>query len=144
MSSIGQMIVPLPTTNPTGLGSYVDPVNTDPAVNTTAGSLNANTKGILQEIQSTDPVQTYQSNSYAHLTSGTTTVKTGAGTLASLIVNSPGTTVTATIYDNTAGSGTVIAIVLLAAGMNLTYNVEVGVGITVVLSGACDVTVGYR
>jgi hypothetical protein len=82
--------------------------------------------------------------SFSNITSGTTTIKTGAGILQQLIVNNPGTTVTATIYDNTAGSGTKIGTVLLVAGMSLSYGIAFSNGLTVVLSGACDLTISYR
>lgn len=87
---------------------------------------------------------TLQSDTYKNITSGTNLVKSGAGSFARLIVNDPGSTVTATIYDNIAASGTKIATVTLVAGMNLGYGIAFGTGLTVVLSGACDVTITYQ
>lgn len=87
--------------------------------------------------------------SYSHIsTSTTTTVKSGAGYLKSVTVNSKGTIAsTITIYDNTAGSGTVIGIIdSLNLGGTFTFNVNIATGITIVTTGtvAPDVTVSYR
>lgn len=48
-------------------------------------------------------------NSYRNITgNGTTTVKSGSGTLHGIVINNNGTGGTITVYDNTAGSGTVM------------------------------------
>ena len=78
----------------------------------------------------------------------TTTVKTGAGYLYSLTVNTKGATAsTATIYDNTAGSGTKIGTVDVTANVGtLLYNVQFTTGLTIVTATgtAGDLTVAYR
>ncbi len=82
--------------------------------------------------------------SYLNMAAGaTTTVKSGAGVLFAVIVNNPGTTITLTLYDNTAGSGTKIATIALAAGQTLPYGLNFGTGLTAVLSGTADVTIVY-
>lgn len=86
---------------------------------------------------------------FSHIsTSTTTTVKSGAGFLHAIIVNSLGTVAsTTTVYDNTAGSGTVIAVInTLALSGTLTYDVAFSTGLTLVTTGtvAPDVTVSYR
>jgi hypothetical protein len=82
--------------------------------------------------------------SYLNMAAGaTTTAKSGAGVLFAVIVNNPGTTITLTLYDNTAGSGTKIATIALAAGQNLQYGCNFGTGLTAVLSGTADVTIVY-
>lgn len=82
--------------------------------------------------------------SYLNMAAGaTTTAKSGAGVLFAVIVNNPGTTITLTLYDNTAGSGTKIATIALVAGMNLQYGLNFGTGLTAVLSGTADVTIVY-
>lgn len=82
--------------------------------------------------------------SYSHLTAAATTViKSGAGVLFAVIVNNPGLTITLTLYDNTAGSGTVMAVIALTASANLQYGMNFGVGLTAVLSGTADVTIVY-
>lgn len=81
-------------------------------------------------------------------TATTTTVKSGAGHLKKIIVNAKGTVAsTITIYDNTAGSGTVIGVI---DSLNLygtfSYDLAFSTGLTLVTTGtvAPDVTVIYR
>lgn len=87
--------------------------------------------------------------SYQHIsTATTTTVKSGAGGLHSVVVNTLGTVAsTTTIYDNTTGSGTVIGVIntLTLAGM-FVYDVAFTVGLTIVTTGtvAPDLTVSYQ
>lgn len=81
-------------------------------------------------------------------TSTTTTVKTGAGVLNGVTVNSKGTIAsTITIYDNTAGSGTKIGTIdsLNLAGQ-FVFGVAFATGLTLVTTGtaAPDITVSYR
>lgn len=88
-------------------------------------------------------------NLYAHIsTATTTTVKSGTGTLHSVTVNTLGTVAsTTTIYDNTAGSGTVIGVInTLALGGTFTFDVQFTTGLTLVTTGtvAPDVTVSYK
>lgn len=78
----------------------------------------------------------------------TTTVVTGAGSLHSLIINTPVANGTITIYDNTAGSGTKIGTItfpatLLSSGpVSVIYDCKFAVGLTLVTVGASlDVTV---
>jgi hypothetical protein len=100
-------------------------------------------------VSMTNPVQTYQSNSYLNITTNTTTtVKSGAGTLACIAVNTKGASSnTATIYDNTAGSGTLIGKIdtTTAVGVQC-YNVAFGTGLTIVTATGtgADLTVSYR
>lgn len=86
---------------------------------------------------------------YAHIsTAATTTVKSGAGTLHTITVNGLGTVASiCTIYDNTAGSGTVIGILNTLAGQQTyDYDVAFTTGLTLVTTGtvAPDITVSYR
>ena len=76
-------------------------------------------------------------------TATTTTVKSGAGHLHSIVVNT--TAIGAiTVYDNTAGSGTKIA-TLKASVVEGTYlyDVQFATGLTVVTAAASDVTVTF-
>lgn len=87
-------------------------------------------------------------NSFAHIsTATTTTVKTGAGILHSITVNTLGTVAsTATVYDNTSGSGTVIAVInTLALSGSFVLDVAFSTGLTIVTTGtaAPDLTVSY-
>lgn len=80
----------------------------------------------------------------------TTTVKTGAGNLIAIINNKSVASSTITIYDNTAASGTKIGTVtnpgtLLQSQYPLAYNGLVfSTGLTIVTSGADDLTVVYK
>jgi hypothetical protein len=79
-------------------------------------------------------------------TSTTTVVKTGGGILNSVVVNTKGTTASVvTVYDNTAGSGTKIATIdsLNQVGGYI-YGTQFATGLTIVTTGAPDITVTYR
>lgn len=97
-----------------------------------------------------DPVQTYVSNSYLNVAAGTATtvVKSGAGTLASITINTKGASSnTLTVYDNTAGSGTKIATIdTTVAAITLNFNVAFATGLTIVSATGtgADYTVAYR
>lgn len=83
-------------------------------------------------------------------TATTTTIKSGAGLLHAIIINKAIATATITIYDNTAGSGTKIATITFGATLLTdppllgTYDVSFSTGLTVVTSGATDITLCYR
>jgi hypothetical protein len=87
---------------------------------------------------------------YLNITSGTTTtVKSGPGVLVSIIVNKAVASDTITIYDNTAGSGTKIGTITHPATLTsnqytLPYLVQFSTGLTIVTSGADDLTVIYE
>lgn len=88
---------------------------------------------------------------YSHIsTATTTTIKSGAGFLHTLVINTTVALGTITIYDNTAGSGTVIAVItnpatLLQMGpLTATYDIAFTTGLTIVTTGAQDLTVAYR
>lgn len=88
-------------------------------------------------------------HSYTHIsTAATTTIKSGAGTLHIITVNSLGTVAsTTTIYDNTAGSGTVIGVInTLTLSGPFTFDIAFATGLTLVTTGtvAPDITVSYR
>jgi hypothetical protein len=82
---------------------------------------------------------------------GTTTVKSGLGTLHSIVMNLPIASGTVTIYDNTSGSGTKIGTVTLPAVLlsqgpyTAMYDVTFSTGLTIVTTGALqDLTVSWR
>lgn len=117
-------------------------------VGVVAFDLVANTYKRLR-MDSTDHLWVGESNSYSHIsTSTTTTVKSGAGVLHAISVNALGTVASqATIYDNTAGSGTVIAVVdTLTQLRTVLLDVAFTTGLTIVTTGtvAPDLTVAYR
>lgn len=74
-------------------------------------------------------------------TATTTTVKSGTGRLFTL--NLTETSAGAiTIYDNTAGSGTVIAVLKASvAEQTFVFNVKFTTGLTIVTAGASKLTV---
>ena len=80
----------------------------------------------------------------------TTTVKSGAGTLHAIVLNSAATaTNTTTIYDNTAASGTVIgrpAVTTATIPVTLIYELAFGTGLTIITATANggDMTVIYK
>ncbi len=86
--------------------------------------------------------------SYQNITTdATTTVKTGAGKLVAVCVNTPAATETITIYDSTAASGAKIGTITLYASTNpcFIYNVSFTVGLTLVTATAAgDITVAYE
>ena len=89
-------------------------------------------------------------NSFLNITTATTTtVKSGAGVLCSLIINKKVLSGVVTIYDNTAASGTLIGTItdpatLLSNQLFVPYEVNFSTGLTIVTSTATDITVVYR
>lgn len=85
---------------------------------------------------------------FAEITTGTTTlVKTGAAYLYTVNVNTCVAAATVKIYNALTATGTPITITCgatVAALPTMTYDAYFGTGITVVTSGATDVTIGYR
>jgi hypothetical protein len=86
---------------------------------------------------------------YARINSNTTTtLKSGKGVLHGVTIGVKGATSnTATLYDNTAGSGTVIAVIDTTSNVaTLLYDVAFSTGLTVVTATgtAADLTVAYR
>jgi len=95
--------------------------------------------------QSCVPVNTGYNNLFNNIASAKTTlVKTGAGSLHSIVVNNKGSTVTVTIYDSLTAAGTKIATMLLTSESTITFDVAFYTGLTVVTSGTTDITVSYR
>lgn len=81
------------------------------------------------------------SSSYVHLSgAGTTPITPGAGTLVRVVVNTGVASATVTLYDNTAASGRLIAVISAAAPGVFEYDVAYEIGLTVVIVGVIDVT----
>lgn len=79
----------------------------------------------------------------------TTLVRTGGGTLKCLTVNKAVASSTITIYDNTSAASTVIATItnpatLLHSQMVFPFDLKFSVGLTIVTSGADDLTVVWN
>lgn len=83
-------------------------------------------------------------------TATTTTVKSGKGILHKIVINTYAASATITIYDNTAASGTKIGTLTLPSTITgdtpitLPYDLQFSTGLTIVTSGATDLTVIYR
>ena len=149
-------------------GAYVDvrnvvslPLPTGAATESTLSALSAKFSALGQKTMSasvpvvlasnhSDIVTKKSASSYAHLNStGTTTIKSGAGILRRVVINTKGSASnTFTIYDNTSGSGTVIAAIDTVNGVSgyFEYNVAFSTGLTVVgaTGTSADITVIYE
>jgi hypothetical protein len=149
-------------------GAYVDvrnvvslPLPTGAATESTLSALSAKFSALGQTTMSasvpvvlasnhSDIVTKKSASSYAHLNStGTTTIKSGAGILRRVVINTKGSASnTFTIYDNTSGSGTVIAAIDTVNGVSghFEYNVAFSTGLTVVdaTGTSADITVIYE
>jgi len=114
-----------------------------------SGTWNVGITGTLPAFAATPTVNvgTVQGYSFQNIsTSTTTTVKSGAGVLHGINVNTKGTVAsTVTVYDNTAGSGAIIAILdsLNLSGWNQ-FDISFATGLTLVTTGAPNITVAYR
>ena len=93
------------------------------------------------------PLPTAQEFLYLGIpTTSTTLVKSGAGVLHLINVNTKGTVAsTVTIYDGLSATGTVIGII---DSLNLSgpfqFDVVFNTGLTIVTTGAPNITVSYR
>jgi hypothetical protein len=89
-------------------------------------------------------------NSYNHVisTAGTYVVSSAPGMLHSITINSKSAAAgLITVYDNTAASGAVIAVIDAASQVGtFTFDVALTIGLTIVTSGVpgADLTVSYR
>lgn len=81
---------------------------------------------------------------YTHITTATTTVvRTGMGVLMRVMIGTVATG-TATLFDNTAGSGNVIGVLTYTAPgapQVLEIDVAFNVGLTIVTTGTADLTI---
>lgn len=137
--------------------------NASPTVRTEGqgGPLQADTNGNLKSVIQNPAVAVDDVNgklvvehrySFTNITTQTTTtVKSGAGLLHCITINTIGATGTITIYDNTTNSGTKIGTITLpAAGAgdmptSILFDVSFGTGLTIVTATASnDITVSYR
>lgn len=81
-------------------------------------------------------------------TDATTTIKSGPGVLGAVCINTVASGETATIYDNTAGSGTKVGTITSASGQSpscIQLNAKFYTGLTVVTATAVgDITVMWK
>jgi hypothetical protein len=88
--------------------------------------------------------------SYIHLTTNiaSTNAKSGVGLLKAVVINSSGDTgATLTIYDNTSGTASVVAVINISVTpVTLTYGLALATGLSYAITGVtstCDVTILY-
>lgn len=133
------------TTPTTRTNGQVGPLEAD--VN---GNLNSNLGTLIAGEDITNNVLRIEARgTYGRITTQTTTVvKSGSGELYGIVLETPVASAVVTVYDNTAGSGTVIfACTLPAALLNdgpisIQRWASFGTGLTIVTSGA-TMNVGY-
>lgn len=111
-------------------------------------TMSASTPVVLSSNHSDISVKN-QSSSFSNIAAtGTTTVKSGAGIFRRLVINTKGgSSNTFTIYDNTAGSGTVIATVdTVNSTGSLEYGLAFSTGLTIVSASgtSANATVIYE
>ena len=134
--------VPVSATNPVPTTSAQAPAALGQA------AMAASLPVVIASNQSTITVQQAGYSFQNITTATTTTVKSGAGVLRGVTVNTKGTIAsTIVIYDNIAGSGTIIGTIdsLNLAGQ-FVFDVAFATGLTLVTTGtvAPDITVSYR
>lgn len=88
-------------------------------------------------------------NAFKNITAAATTVvKAGPGQLFAINLQNMAAASTMTVFDNTAGSGTVIATFTQGAAaqvspVTLFYDLKFNIGLTVVTTGTNDLTVTF-
>lgn len=100
---------------------------------------------IAGEDLTNDVLKVNQVFSNTYISSATTTVvKTGAGLLHTIVIGETAAGAT-TIYDNTAASGTIIAVLKASiAEQTFTFDAAFAIGLTVVTAGASKISVNWR
>ncbi|HEX5508936.1 MAG TPA: hypothetical protein VFX37_10575 [Pseudolabrys sp.] len=99
-------------------------------------------------ISSTYPVPMFATgSSYTNITTNASTViKAAPGTFLGIVVNTAGTTSTATVFDNTTCTGSKIGTFSTTAVSSLTFGISAATGICVTTAGsaAADITILWR
>lgn len=153
-----------PTATLTGLQNVLPEAiyNATPTVRTEgqAGPFQADANGnllvsqatkIAGEDQTNDVMKVEHQFSATHITTATTTtVKSGGGLLHAIIIGKGVATGVITVYDNTAGSGTVLSAITFGAALLTdppllaTYDIRFVTGLTIVTSQATALTIVWR
>ena len=117
---------------------YISNINSG---NTTSVNIEARFS-VVRRFGKEDSVPTF-----ARISTATTTIlKYGSGSLKTIVVNNP-TNNNITVYDNTAASGTGIAIINPGSSstpFDLMYEVPFQNGLTIVTAGTADLTIIYE
>jgi hypothetical protein len=98
-----------------------------------------------------NPLLVFDGGNYLNITAATTTlVKSGAGFLYAVSINTLVASATITLYDSLTASGTKIGTVTLPATVSsdmpysIPYDLAFTTGLTIVTSAATDLTITYR
>lgn len=132
----GAIRVELPTDGTGQIATIVNPIHL-------YGKDNNNAMSVA------NPLAVQTSFLYKHIATSTTTlVKSGAGVLKGVTINTKGTVAsTTTIYDSLTATGAIVAIIdSLNLEGQFEYDIEFGIGLTIVTTGtiAPDITASYR
>lgn len=133
-----------------GIGSKAGIVgvnDTDSAVEdvrVVGNALRVTPDAIYGESSTYDRMMTMPKYSSTYIsTATTTTVKSGAGVLRSITLTETAAGAI-TIYDNTAGSGTVLGVLKASiAEQTFTFDLSFSTGLTIVTAGASKLTVSW-
>jgi hypothetical protein len=115
-------------------------------------SINSQGQTSCQDVTSANPFPVAGAYNYTHITTDATTViKTGAGLLHSVCINTPVASETVTIDDATSATTPTIAVLTIPATITsampqcVIYDVVFSTGLTVVTATAAgDITVSWR
>ena len=86
------------------------------------------------------PIAREDSGAFVHLAGAVDTV-IAAHALLNMVINQPGTTIS--IYDNTSGTGTPVALLATAGPGTYGFNVRLTKGLHIITTGSPDITLSY-
>ena len=108
---------------------------------------NASSSSGCIPVSSVNPLPISQQSSYTRITTNTNTViKTSKGVFSGIVVNTAGATSSATVYDNTTCTGTIIGTFSTLAQISLNVGAIATTGICVTTAGGtpADITVLWQ
>lgn len=145
---MGLVYVPSPTSNRIDeQGGYIEQETVNGVIKYYAQQIISLGTLIAGEDQVNNVLVTEERYTPYHINAlGTFVVKGAAGFMRSIVINTVGTGITLTVYNNNAGSGPEVAVITPTAPVTLTYDGTMGTGITVVVAGttAGSYTVNFR
>lgn len=138
----------------TPIAALVDEVSTGSVTEGNSGALRMTATRELRTAETYAPSYEDNTNQVAKVeqrfsssyisTATTTTIKSGAGFVHTITITEAVAS-TIIVYDNTAGSGSIIASFVASAGVGTYHlNVAFGTGLTIVTAGASKLTTSYR
>ena len=108
---------------------------------------NASSSSGCIPVSSVNPLPISQQSSYTRITTNTNTVvKAAKGVFSGIVVNTAGATSSATVYDNTTCTGTVIGTFSTLAQVSLNVGANATTGICVTTAGGtpADITILWQ